>query len=167
MAAAAALEAAEPGRAARVAARWGAEMRKRQATATPAPPPTLSLPAPPRRSSTNQPDHPPHPATLLPPEFTKPWKYYFALEELKEAEEREAAEPGCHGHEIERGRRWCEAIRANEDSDDTDDDYRPPSERKRARQRKGEEELMGWESETPFPNNNSAADYIDVDDILN
>ena len=85
---------------------------------------------------------------------------------MKEAEEREAAEPGCHGHEVEKVRRWCEAIRVNEDSDDTDDDYRPPPERKIARQRKEEDDLMGWESETPFPNNNSVADYIDVDDIL-
>ena len=79
----------------------------------------------------------------------------------------EAAEPGCHGHEVEKWQRWCDAIARNEDSDDTDDDYRPPSERKaRRREKEEEEELMGWESEVPFPDDNEPADFIDVDDIL-
>ena len=81
-------------------------------------------------------------------------------------EAQEAEDPGHYGHEIEKLRRWVLAIQADEDSDDTDDDYRPPSERKKARQKREEEDLMGWESEAPFPNDNSVADYIDVDDIL-
>ena len=172
MAAAAALEAADPGRAARVAARWREEMRRRQAPTTPvfgAPalplPPTRPPPSnpTPRPSSTPQ----PHPATLFGSHIRKPWKYAYALEDLQEAKLKEAAEPGCHGHEIERWQRWCDAIARDEDSDDTDDDYRPPAERKeKRREREEEEELMGWESEVPFPDNSGPADYIDVDDIL-
>ena len=88
------------------------------------------------------------------------------MEDLLEAEAREAAEPGLHGHEVEKIRRWCEAIRADEDSDSTDDDFRPPPERKKVRKEREENDLLGWESEIPFPDNNDAADYIDVDDIL-
>ena len=103
---------------------------------------------------------------MLPPSVRKPWKLTYALEDLLEAEAKEEAEPGRHGHEVERIRRWCNAIRANEDSDDTDDDFRPPAERKKARQEREEQDLLGWESEAPFPENNTAADYIDIDDIL-
>ena len=79
----------------------------------------------------------------------------------------EAAEPGRHGHEVEKWQRGCDAIARNEDSDDTDDDYRPPSERKaRRREKEEEDELMGWESEAPFPDDNEPADFIDADDIL-
>ena len=95
----------------------------------------------------------------------KPWKLHYANEDLKEAEANEAANPGHFGREIEEIRRWIAAIERNEDSDSTDDDYRPPSER-RAKRKEKEEELMGWESEAPFPTNNEPADYIDVDDIL-
>ena len=79
---------------------------------------------------------------------------------------KEAANPGSQGHKIEALERWIESIRRDEDSDSTDDDYRPPPERRRVRKEKEEGDLMGWESETLFPKDNSAADYIDVDDIL-
>ena len=141
-------------------------MRKRQTPTTPVfgapalPPPP---PAPtPRPLTTPK----PHPATQFGPHIRKPWKYAYALEDLEEAKLKEAAEPGCHEHEIEKWQRWCDAIARDEDSDDTDDNYRPPSERKARRREKEEEELMGWESEAPFPDNNEPADFIYADDIL-
>ena len=88
------------------------------------------------------------------------------MEDLLEAEAKEAADPGRFGHEVERIRRWCDAIRANEDSDTTDDDYRPPPERRKVRKEREENDLLGWESEVPFPNNTEAADFINADDIL-
>ena len=88
------------------------------------------------------------------------------MDDLVVARLKEAANPGTQGHEIEALERWIESIRRDEDSDSTDDDYRPPPERKRVRKEKEEGDLMGWESETPFPKENGAAEYIDVDDIL-
>ena len=162
LAAAAALEATDPGRAERVAARWREEMKKRQTTTTTAPAAARRvIPTPAPRPSKLQPT----PAPRLQLNVRKPWKLHFAMEDLLEAEAKEASEPGCHGHEIERCRRWCNAIRKDEDSDDTDDDYRPPNER-RQRRREKENDLMGWEDETPFPDDNAAADYIDANDIL-
>ena len=133
-------------------------MKKKAATTITMTPP---IPTPPPPAPV-----PPHPATKFGSSIRKPWKYAYALEDLLEAKMKEAAEPGCHGHEVEKWQRWCDAIARDEDSDDTDDDYRPPLERKKKRQEKEEDELLGWESGSPFPNNNEAADFIDPDDIL-
>ena len=157
LAAAAALEAADPGRAARVTARWQEAMRRKEAPPTTTPP---TLPPPPLAKTNRRPDFP-HGA------IRKPWKLHYANEDLKEAEAKEAANPGYYGREIEEIRRWIVAIERNEDSDSTDDDYRPPLERSaRRKEKEGEDELMGWESEAPFPKDNEPADYIDINDIL-
>ena len=37
---------------------------------------------------------------------------------------------------------------------------------RRQKRREKENDLMGWEDETPFPDDNAAADYIDANDIL-
>ena len=60
----------------------------------------------------------------------KPWKLAWVKERLEDAMAMEAQEPGFHGQEVEVARRWLEDVEANEDSDSTDDDWRPPLERK-------------------------------------
>ena len=160
MAAAAALEASDPGRAGRVAAKWQEAMRGRETPTPPTlPPPTLTRPPPTNATQRRQ---------CFGSAVRKPWKLHYAEEELREVEAQEAADPGQYGHEIERMKRWVLAIHADEDSDSTDDDYRPPPERKRKRKEKErEDELIGWESEAPFPEDNEEADFIDPNDILN
>ena len=60
----------------------------------------------------------------------KPWKLAWVKERLEDAQILEAQEPGYHGQEVEVAQRWYDDVVNNEDSDSTDEDWRPPLERK-------------------------------------
>ena len=161
IAAAAALEAANPGRKERTAKKWAKEMEKRGAGNAAAPSSSATQPSTSRGAvSAAPPHHPPktttpksavvaprllalpqpnrkgRPVPIFGEAVRKPWKQAWVQERLEDAQLLEADEPGFHGREVEEMQRWLNDVIANEDSDSTDDDWRPPLERKNGRSHK-------------------------------
>ena len=94
--------------------------------------------AAPRLLALPQPNRKGRPTPIFGEAIRKPYKLAWVQDRLDDAQALEAQEPGYHGQEVEEAQRWLDEVLANEDSDSTDDDWRPPLERKE-----------GWSHKTP------------------
>ena len=110
----------------------------------------------PRMLALPQPNRKGRPMPIFGEAVRKPWKLAWVEERLEDAQRLEADEPGFHGQEVEEAQRWVDEVLANEDSDSTDDDWRPPLERKE-----------GWshkQPRDPFVRRDKGRRYEDDDD---
>ena len=92
--------------------------------------------AAPRLLALPQPNRKGRPMPIFGEAIRKPYKLAWVQDQLEDAQALEAQEPGYHGAEVEEAQRWVDEVLANEDSDSTDNDWRPPLHRKDGRSHK-------------------------------